>query len=239
MLIIVCHDLVGNDRQTSTSDRRREALGTVIVSTLLKIDVSPRGDASLSRALADVFVDRWRSSHPDTKVVVRDLANTELPFVEMPWIIGANSDPGGHGPVERQALAIGEEMIAELANADHYLVSTPMYNFAIPAKLKAYIDHVVRLGKTFSVTEDGQYVGLLAGKRATVILASLGSYSPGSPAEGYDYETPYLRMILGFIGVAEVTFVRAGGAMAIMRGEQTADQFLASHVHDVEAAAST
>jgi len=209
------------------------------VSTLLKIDVSPRGDASLSRALADVFVDRWRSSHPDNKVVARDLANTELPFVEMPWIIGANSDPGGHGPVEQQALAIGEEMIAELANADHYLVSTPMYNFAIPAKLKAYIDHVVRLGKTFSVTEDGQYVGLLTGKKATVILASLGSYSPGSPAEGYDYETPYLRMILGFIGVVEVTFVRAGGAMAIMRGEQTADQFLAAHVHDVEAAAST
>ena len=205
--------------------------------TLLKIDVSPRGDHSISRALGTAFVQAWSQAHPGGTITTRDLAHTDLPYIELPWIIGAYSDPAGHTAEQKQALAIGDQMIEELKAADHYLITTPMYNFAIPARLKAWVDHVVRSGKTFRANQDGSYTGLLTGKKATVIQASMGTYLPGTPAESYDAETPYLRQILGFMGVTDVTVLQAGGTYKVDRGMEPRDQYLQPFQAQVAAAA--
>ena len=104
-------------------------------------------------------------------------------------------------------LTFSDDLVAELQQADHYLIATPMYNFGIPAKLKAYVDHIVRAGVTFKRNADGSYTGLLNGKKATVIIASSGEYSPGAPTERLDTLKPYLNEILGFIGVTDVVFI--------------------------------
>lgn len=206
--------------------------------TLLKIDVSPRGDYSVSRKLGTWFEAAWKASHPGGTVTTRDLAHTELPFVALPWIMGAYSDPAGHTPEQKAALKHGDEFIAELQAADHYLLTTPMYNFAVPAILKAWIDHVARAGKTFKVNPDGSYTGLLAGKKLTVLIASAGAYAPGSHGEAYNFERPYLRHIFGFLGVTDVTFIEAGGTYVLNNGSKTVEEFAAPLRDQVTAAAS-
>jgi FMN-dependent NADH-azoreductase len=208
------------------------------MSTLLKIDVSPRGDHSISRKLSQQFAEEWQKAHIGGEIITRDLASTHLPFVELPWISAAYSDPSNHNEEQKSALKIGDDLIAELKQADEYVIATPMYNFAVPARLKAFIDHVARAGKTFKVNPDGSYAGLLTGKKVTVIIASAGTYLPGTPSEGYDAEKPYLKAILGFLGLTDVTFVHAGGTYAVMSGKVTTEDFLAPFKPQVTAAAS-
>ena len=190
--------------------------------TLLKIDVSPRGDYSVSRKLGHTFAEEWQKTHNGT-ITVRDLTKTPLPFVDLPWIAGAYSTPDQHTPEQAAALKISDELVAELLAADHILITTPMYNFSIPASLKAYIDHIVRIGKTVSPS----YQGLVQGKKATVIIAAGSDYAPGSHMESYNAETPYLKAILGFIGITDVNFVLAGGVGAVMQGKVSMDDFIA------------
>jgi FMN-dependent NADH-azoreductase len=205
--------------------------------TLLKIDVSPRGDHSISRKLSQQFAEEWQKAHTGGKIIIRDLATTNLPFVELPWISAAYSDPTTHNEEQKAALKIGDDLIAELKEADEYVIATPMYNFAVPARLKAFIDHVARAGKTFKVNPDGSYAGLLTGKKVTVIIASAGVYAPGTPSEGYDAEKPYLKAVLGFLGLTDITFVQAGGTYAVMSGKVTTEDFLAPFKPEVTAAA--
>ncbi len=197
------------------------------MSTLLKIDVSPRGGHSVSRALGTTFAKQWGQDHSDGEVIERDLAKTHLPFVELPWIMAAFSDAATHNEEQQVAIAIGNDLIAELKGADEWLITTPMYNFAVPARLKAYIDHIVRAGQTFSTNADGSFTGLLTGKKVTVIVASAGEYTPGSPTEGYDDLRPYLTRILSVIGVTDVTFVQAGSTWKVDRGITDRETFLA------------
>jgi FMN-dependent NADH-azoreductase len=209
------------------------------MTTLLKINVSPRGDHSVSRALSKKFAEQWQASHSSGRVIERDLAATHLPFVELPWILAAYSEPSSHDAEQKAAIKIGDELIAELKGADEWVIATPMYNLSLPARLKAYIDHVVRAGQTFQANPDGSYTGLLTGKKATVIIASAGEYGAGSPTQGYDTETPYLRTILGFIGVTDVKFVHAGSTWKVDRGMEKFDDLIGRHVEEVAAAATT
>ena len=206
--------------------------------TLLKIDVSPRNGHSISRALGAQFAEQWLQAHKGGNIIERDLAKTHLPFVELPWIMAAYSDPSTHDDEQKSAISIGNELIAEMKQADEWLITTPMYNFAVPAKLKAFIDHIVRAGQTFNANSDGSYTGLVQGKRATVIVASSGDYSAGSPAESYNAETPYLRAILGFIGVTDVVFLQAGLTWKVDRGMEPRDQYLAQYAVQLAAFAS-
>jgi FMN-dependent NADH-azoreductase len=199
---------------------------------LLSIVASPRGDYSISRSLVAKFVEAWQNKHPDGKVATRDLFATEIPFVDLPWIAGAYTPVEKHSPEMAQALKISNEFIAELQAADHILIGTPMYNFATPAILKAWIDHVVRAGVTFT----SSYEGLLKNKKVTVIVASGGVYTAGSPTQSYDNETGYLRQILGFIGLTDVNFVLAGGTSAVSMGKITQDEFIAQFTPEVVAA---
>lgn len=194
--------------------------------SLLRIDVSPRSSHSVSRKLGDKYVAEWQKKHPGGTVTERDLAETHLPFTDMPWIIGANTEPSTHDDKAKQAVAIGNELIAELRAADEYLLCTPMYNFQVPAKLKAYIDHVVRSGQTFKYNADQSVTGLLTDKRMTVLVASAGEYDAGSATEKLDHLTPYLTFIFGFIGVSDVKFVRFGSTWKVDRKVEPLDTYV-------------
>ncbi len=204
--------------------------------TLLKIDVSPRGDSSISRKLSRQFAEQWQQTYPGGKIVTRDLVKTNLPFVDLPWIAGAYTAPDKHTAEHKEALKVSNELIAELLAADEILISTPMYNFNIPAVLKAWVDHIVRNNVTFSVGPEG-YKGLLTGKKLTAIIASGGAYPTGTPYESYNYESPYLRHILGFIGITDITFVLAGGVNEVNQGKITQEDFVAKFTPEILAAA--
>jgi FMN-dependent NADH-azoreductase len=208
------------------------------MSTLLKIDVSSRGDRSISRKLSSLFLEHWQQVHPDGKVLERDIATTNLPFVEFPWITANVTKLSARTEEQKSLLQLSDDLIAELQQADEYLIATPMYNYGIPAKLKAYVDHIVRAGLTFKMNADGSYVGLLSGKKATVIIASAGEYLPGSPAEGMDTLKPYLREILGYIGVTEVAFIQSGSTWKVDSGSEEADKHIAPLKAQVKLAAS-
>jgi FMN-dependent NADH-azoreductase len=201
--------------------------------TLLSIVSSPRGAYSISRELTSTFVDTWKATHPDGTVVTRDLTTTTLPFVDLPWIAGAYTPAEQHSPEMTAALAISNELIAELKAADHIVLGTSMYNFSTPAILKAYIDHIVRINETFTPS----YEGLLKGKKFTIILASGSIYTPGSHMESYNAETGYLKQILGFIGVTDVNFVLAGGTGAVDMGKAKREDLIAEFTPAVQTAA--
>ena len=183
--------------------------------SLLAIESSPRGDYSVSRKLTSKFIDDWRSQHSGGSVVVRDLMKSKLPFVDLPWIMGAFTPPEQHSPEVKEAIAVSNELITELMATDHIVLGTSMYNFSIPAVLKAYIDHIVRVG----VTVTPSYEGLVKGKKLTIILASGGVYTPGAQAEGYNVAISYLKQIFGFIGITDVNVVLAGGTAAVDMGK--------------------
>jgi FMN-dependent NADH-azoreductase len=194
------------------------------MSTLLKIDVSTRGSVSISRVLSSQFLEQWRRVHINGHVIERDIATTELPFLEFPWIAANFSKPSARSDEQRVLLQFSDDLVEELQAADQFLIATPMYNFGIPAKLKAYID--------------GSYTGLLSGKKATVIIASAGEYTTGAPSEGLDTLKPYLREILGFIGVTDVTFLQSGSTWKVDSGLEKADAHVAPLRDQLMAAAS-
>ena len=203
--------------------------------TLLHIDVSPRGDYSISRQLSAAFAKEWKSRNAGGTVIRRDLTETKLSFVDMPWIAGAYSTPDQHTPEQKQALKISDELIAEIFEADQIVLGTPMYNFAVPAALKAWIDHIVRVGKTFNRNEKG-YEGLAGGRKLTGFIASGGNYAPGAPAERMNHEAPYLKTILGFIGITEVKLVQAGDTTPVAMGKVPMEEYLKPHLEAAKAA---
>jgi FMN-dependent NADH-azoreductase len=189
--------------------------------TLLAIEVSPRQEFSASRKLTGLFIDHWKGMHPNSTIVVRDLVKTPPPFVDFAWIGGAFTPGDQHSPESAAAIKVSDDLVAELKAADHVVIGTPMFNFSIPAVLKAYIDQIVRVGVTVSPNN----VGLLTGKKATIILASGGDFSPGSPVEKYNQASGYLRQVLAWIGINDVEVILAGRARAGAMGETAVEQF--------------
>ena len=202
---------------------------------LLQIDVSPRGDYSVSRKLSAAFAEEWKSKNPGGTVIVRDLTRTLLPFVDLPWIGGAYSPPEQHTQEQKEALKVSDELVDELFSVDEIVIGTPMYNFGVPAALKAWIDHIARFGRTFKIDETG-YHGLVTGKKATFLIASGGNYAPGSPAEKYNYEAPYLQAIFGFIGITDTKVIHSGDTSGVMQGKVSMEDYLKPHVEEVLAA---
>ena len=193
--------------------------------TLLNIQSSPREGDSISRTLSHDFVTAWQTKHPDGRVVVRDLAESNLPFVGVPWISGIFLPADKHTPEMQRALAVSDELIAELLSADEMLIGTPMYNFTVPANLKAWIDLIVRPRVTHSGPPDRK--GLVTGKVCKIIIASGGTYDEGLPASASDYESGYLKRILAFIGITNVEIILAGGTAAVSLGQTTLDDLAA------------
>jgi FMN-dependent NADH-azoreductase len=203
------------------------------MTKLLVVETSPRGDYSVSRNMTHRFLADWRAAHPNGEVVHRDLMETDLPFVTAPWLQAYFTPAEQHSPDMKEALRLSDELVGEILAADHIVLATPVYNYNIPAALKAWVDHIVRKGLTLGF--DGS--GLVTGKKATVLLASGGVYTEGSPIRDRDIATQYLRLILGVIGITDVTFVAGGDAKQVDMGTQTMDGFIANVAPDIARAA--
>lgn len=176
------------------------------MSTLLLIESSVRQQDSVSRQLSEEFVAQWRQANPGGRVLSRDLAREPLPHLDADLLGGWMKPAAEQSAAEQTALARSDQLIEELLAADVLVLGAPMYNFAIPSTLKAWLDHVLRAGVTFKYTEQGPR-GLLQGKRAYVLTARGGVYAGGP----LDQQEPYLRQALGFIGIDDVQFVHAEG----------------------------
>jgi len=192
--------------------------------TLLHLDSSPL-ETSISRELTREFVKTWKATHADGAVISRDLAANPAKPVDAAWIGSAYTPEASRSAEQNQALAVSDELIAELQKADEYVFGVAMHNFAIPSVLKLWIDQIARVGKTFSYGANGPE-GLLKGKKATILVASGGVYEVGTPAGALNFVEPYLRSVLGFLGVTDVKFVTAAGAAKVMMGAVDRESFL-------------
>lgn len=205
------------------------------MSRLLVVESSPRGDYSISRNLTRRFVAEWQAAHPDGQVATRDLMETDLSFVTAPWLQAYFTPPERHSVEMKEVLRLSDGLVAELLATDHLVIATPVYNYNVPAALKAWVDHIVRKGLTLGM--DGK--GLVSGKKATVLMASGGVYTEGSPIRDRDIATQYLRLILNVIGISDVTFIAAGGAKAVDMGEIGREDFLDKFQGEIETAAAS
>jgi FMN-dependent NADH-azoreductase len=173
---------------------------------LLQVDSSARS-SSVTRQLTAKFVEEWKKNHSDGEVIQRDLATTMLPHITDHWG-GTHLEPSQMTPAQRNYLSTSDRLIEELQAADTIIIGAPMYNFAISSSLKAWIDQIVRIGKTLGYGPSGAR-GLLSNKRVIVVTARGGAYQKGTPTEKFDFQEPYLRHIFGFIGLTDVTFIHA------------------------------
>lgn len=201
--------------------------------TLLHIDASPRGDYSISRKVSAAFADAWKQANPGGKVIYRDLTTSNLTFVDLDWIAGAYTAPEQHNDAHKKALAISDTLIAELLSADQVIIGTPMYNFSTPAVLKAWIDHIVRIGKTFKPSAAG-IDGLAGGRKVTVAIASGSNYLPRKPFAAYDRESEYLKQIFGFIGITDVKIILAGDTNDVTQGKVDVQTYIAPFAEEAK-----
>jgi FMN-dependent NADH-azoreductase len=173
---------------------------------ILEISASARNEGSMSRLLARDLLKALEDRHGDITVTRRNVAEG-LPFVDADWVVATNTPEEERSDAQRRTLAFSDELVEELKAADILVIAAPIYNFSIPATLKAWIDMIARVRLTFRYTENGP-VGLLEGKKAYVLTPS-GGVPVGSPV---DFATPYLRHALGFVGITDVHIVGAQGA---------------------------
>ncbi len=181
-------------------------------TTLLKVNASGRLETSLSRELSARLADGMNSAGKVDRVIDRDLL-AGIGLISPEWVAANFTPAEQRTAAQHEVLAESDALVDELVASDVVVIAAPIYNFAAPAKLKAWIDQVCRSGRTFRYSENGP-VGLLEGKKAYVIVTS-GGTEIDSPI---DFMTPYLRHVLGFIGIHDVTVIAADRTM--MRGDE-------------------
>lgn len=181
------------------------------MTTILKLQASARTTGSLSRKLSDAFVDAWRSAESDVAVIHRDLGRSPPPAVSEPWIAAAFTPDEERNDKQRKLLALSDELIGELARAHIVVIGTPMYNYGMPAALKAWFDQVIRINKTFTfdlARGDQPLEPILCGK-PLVLLTSCGEFGfePGGPNEGAGHLVPHIKTASKYLGADHVSHV--------------------------------
>lgn len=166
---------------------------------ILLLNASPRAARSRSRAAAADLIASLRAGHPDATVVERDLSAQPVPFVDETWIAAAFTPDARRTPAMREALRVSDELIDELLAADTIVIATPKYNFGVPAALKAWIDQIIRVNRTFAMPG---FQGLAKGRKVYVLVAS-GS----EPQAASDHLTPFLRQVFAMIGIDDLSIV--------------------------------
>lgn len=204
--------------------------------TLLHLDASPL-ETSISRELTREFAATWKAAHPDGTVIYRDLAAQPSAPINQPWVHAAYTPADARTAEQKALLAHSEERIQELESADEIVIGVPMHNFSVPAALKLWIDQVVRAGRTFSYDANGAK-GLVAGTKATLLIASGGVYSPESPFAAMNFVEPYLKAILGFIGITDVRVIAVGGVSQLMSGAVDRVTLLQPALQEIRATAA-
>ncbi|WP_288879966.1 FMN-dependent NADH-azoreductase [Pedobacter panaciterrae] len=176
---------------------------------VLHIISSPRRAASLSIKLGNAIVETITAQQPDTEVEEFNLIEKQFPHLEEAHLTSFFTPHEQRSPEQLAAVLHSDDAIEKIKNADILVIGAPLYNFGIHSTLKAWIDHIVRAGITFSYSEGGVQ-GLLKNKKVYIAIASGGIYSHG-PAQALDFVEPYLRSILGFIGITDITVFRIEG----------------------------
>lgn len=192
---------------------------------ILQINSSIRAENAYSSRLADSLVAGLRQQAPAAKLTVRDLAKTPHRLLDEAALIALSTPAKQRSPAQTQRVALDDALIAEIQQADVVVLTAPMYNFGIPAQLKAWIDAIARARVTFQYTENG-VEGLLKNKQVYVIQTAGGKHS-GTEA---DSQSTYLRTILGFLGMTDVTFIYAEGLAMGGDAEQLALQAAATQI---------
>jgi len=170
--------------------------------SILRIDSSARTEGSVTRELSDLLAQALAEQAGE--VTVRDLTAQPVPHIDEAWVNANFTDPALRTPDHKQSLAGSDVLVAELKAADHVIIGAPIYNFSIPAALKAWIDQIARARETFRYTEAGPE-GLLKNKTAWIVVAS-----GGVPLESaVDFATPYLRQVMTFVGITDVLVIDA------------------------------
>ena len=176
---------------------------------LLHIDSAITGDQSVSRQLTAQTVATWVAVHPGTQVQHLDLA-VNAPAHLSADALGFRTGQAAATEAQRQENAVSEALVSQFLAADVVVIGAPLYNFTIPTQLKAWIDRVAQGGRTFKYTEQGP-VGLAGGKTVIVVLSRGGVYSTSEGGRAMEHQESYLKVIFGFMGVTDVTIVRAEG----------------------------
>lgn len=175
------------------------------MASILVLNSSVLGNGSVSKILVTDAVERLLEGNPGATVIQRDLGTAPVPHLTTASVSGVRGEPATDA--ELTARALSNELIAELRAADTVVIGAPMYNFSIPTGLRSWFDYVLRPGETFSYSEAGPQ-GLLSGKQVIVIESRGGLYSEG-PTQAIDFQEPYLRTLLRFVGLTDVTFIHA------------------------------
>ena len=190
------------------------------MSTLLQIKSSLFASNGQSNQLSNEFVAAWQNSHPETQIKVRDLATAPLPHLDAEIVTAFFTPIETRTAGEQRLVDLSDELINELKQSDILVIGVPMYNFGIPSTLKAYFDHIARVGVTFRYTANGPE-GLLIGKKAYIFSTRGGQYA----GTALDSQTTYIKDFLNFIGITDVEFVYAEG---LNMGSDTKEKALAS-----------
>ena len=180
---------------------------------LLHVDSSPRAERSHSRRLTREFIEAWKQAHPADVVTYRDVGRNPVPHVDEAWIAAAYAQQAElQNPQLQEAIRISDRLVDEFLAADLYVIGVPMYNFSIPSTFKAYIDQIVRPGRTFELDPENvenPYKPLVLNKQMVVITARGDSgFGIGERNEKMNYQDPYLRTIFGFVGITDITFIQ-------------------------------
>ncbi|TVO74096.1 FMN-dependent NADH-azoreductase [Sedimenticola selenatireducens] len=194
--------------------------------TLLHIDSSARLEGSDSRRLSQQFVQQWVDNHPDYKVVERDLASKPLPHLDERMLATMMSPSDQHSSEMSVIADRINLLVGEFLAADAIVLGVPMYNLGIPSTLKAYIDHIVMAGKTFTYTDTGA-VGLVEDK-PVYILTARGGIHAGAAS---DQQAPYLETLFNFIGIKNVNFIHSEG---LNMGDAMRSQGIQSAQQEIE-----
>jgi len=176
---------------------------------ILHVISSPRNGASFSIKLGNAIIDKIKAAHPGSTVKETNLVTTHFPHLEEAHLTSFFTPPDSRTPENAEAVRHSDEAIKEIMEADVLVIGAPLYNFNIHSSLKAWLDHIVRMGITFRYDANGAE-GLVKGKKAYIAMASGGVYSEG-PMQPHDYVVPYLKWILGFIGITDITVQRIEG----------------------------
>ena len=179
------------------------------MKNILHIISSPRGEESVSIKLGNEIVGQITTTFPGSMVTELDLTKTPLPHIDEITVSALRTPADQHSEIQKEIIKASDKAIAQLIDADILVIGVPLYNFGVPSHLKSWLDHVVRAGKTFRYTAEGPK-GLVEDKKVYVAFSSGAVYSDG-PFKTFDFATPYLTAVLSWIGIHDVTVIRAEG----------------------------
>lgn len=183
------------------------------MKTLLVVHSSPKSSQSVTRDLTAEFVEKWKAHNPNGQIVQRDVGINPPPHLTEETIGGFYTPADQRSEEQNKALAVSDELIAELSAADEVVIASPMHNFTITSGLKTWIDQIARVGETFQYTETGPQ-GLLKDRPVYVITASGGDYRAHTPIAFLNHQDTYLKVALNFVGLQDIRLVQAAGVSA-------------------------